>query len=464
MGLFRDIVRGIVSFIPEVETPKIKVPLRSKLLWSGIVLVLYFILTEIPLYGVAPSRYDRLATFRIIFAGSQGSIVELGIGPIVTAGIILELLVGSKIIPLDLTDPDDRSFFQASQKLASILFIVVTAALYVAGGQYGVLDRRTSFLVWLQLAAGCFILMYLDEVSSKWGIASGISLFILAGIAQTVFWAAFSPFTAPDVDRVVGAIPALFTEGAMAITRGGLPDIAKLTATFIVFVAVAVAYDVKIVFPLSFARIGGYKASYPLRLLYVSNIPIIFTSALFGDIAIVSQTLWSRFGYSDNEYLRMLVRIVGEYQYVEGNLVPKGGLAYYTQPPSGMLSFSADPLRAAIYGTILITLCVVFSVIWVLTSGMDADSVADQLVSQELVMPGMRVSRKIIANRLRRYINSVTLLGGLFIGVIALLADLTGALGSGSGILLGVTITYSIYESLMKERLLEIYPIAKRFL
>ena len=462
MPSFRDIIRGIVSYFPEVETPKQKVPLRTKFLWSSLVLILYFVLTEIPLYGVPKSKYDTLAAFRVIFAGASGSVVELGIGPIVTAGIILELLVGSKIIDLDLSDPDDRSYFQAVQKLASIAFIVVTAFLYVIGGRYGTLTRNQELLVWAQLFAGCLILMFLDELSSKWGIGSGISLFILAGIAQQVFWSILSPFPSSLYgNRTVGVIPALLSEGRDAISRPGLPSLTGLIATFIVFVLVAVAYEVKIEFPLAFTRYG-IKANYPLRLLYVSNIPIIFSSALFADITIISQTLWSRYRFSTNVWLKRLISILGNYQVTENGLKPVSGLAYYASGVRGPYALTADPVQALVYAILMIVLCVGFAVIWVLTSGMDADSVAEQLVSQEMGMPGLRVSKRIIASRLRRYIDSVTLLGGLLIGVIAVLADFTGAIGSGSGILLAVTIIYSIYESLVREKLLEIYPMARK--
>ena len=124
MSLVRELFSKMNRAIPEVEKPKQMPSLKEKLLWTAIVLLVYFFLTEVPLYGLPRGGLDYLAELRVIFAGAQGSIVELGIGPIVTAGIVLELLVGSKIIQLDLTDPEDRKFFQEAQRVAAIFFIL----------------------------------------------------------------------------------------------------------------------------------------------------------------------------------------------------------------------------------------------------------------------------------------------------------------------------------------------------
>jgi len=464
MSLVRELFSKMNRAIPEVEKPKQMPSLKEKLLWTAIVLLVYFFLTEVPLYGLPRGGLDYLAELRVIFAGAQGSIVELGIGPIVTAGIVLELLVGSKIIQLDLTDPEDRKFFQEAQRVAAIFFILFETSAYAIGGRFGSLTMEQTLLAIAQLSLGSFLLMMLDDLVSKWGIGSGISLFILAGVAQRVLWGALSPKTTQG--RYVGVIPALLTEGAGALYRGYLPDLLGLIATFVVFIAVVWAYEVKINVPIAHTMYGGYRTKYPIRLLYVSNVPIIFASALLGDVDIMAKIVWSRVGSNPEGWLKYLVDFLGKYEAdpISGTVRPVSGLAYYLAMPRGPEVLIEDPIRAIVYLVILVGACVAFAKIWVITAGMDPRSVSEQLVKQGIVVPGRRSTARVMAKTIEKYIEAVTYLGGFVVGLLAAIANFSGALGTGSGILLAVTIVAGFYETLARERALEMYPRLKRFI
>ncbi len=464
MSAIRKIMSTLNKAIPEVEKPARSPPLKEKLIWTGIVLLIYFFLTEVPIYGIPKGGLDFLAELRVIFAGARGSIVELGIGPVVTAGIVLELLVGSKIIELDFTDPEDRKFFQESQRVAAIFFIIFENAAYVLGGAYGTLTPSQQALAISQLAIGSFLLMMLDDLVSKWGIGSGISLFILAGVAQRVVWGTLSPVTEKTSGRYVGVIPALIAEGANAIYRPNLPDLLGLIATIVVFLAVVWAYEVKINVPIVHSMMGGQRTKYPIRLLYVSNVPIIFTAALLGDINIISKVVWTRLGSNPEGWTKYIVEFFGKYEMgPAGYLRPVSGLAYYLQTPTGPSVLVADPLRALVYTIIFVLASVAFAKIWVMTAGMDPKTVAEQLVKQGIVVPGRRSIPKVVGKTIERYIEAVTYLGGFAVGILAVLANFTGALGTGSGILLAVTIVASFYEAIARERALEMYPRLKKF-
>ncbi len=466
MSIVREIIAKINKGIPEVEKPKRTPSLKEKLIWTAITLFIYFFLTEVPLYGVPRGGLDFLAELRVIFAGAQGSIVELGIGPVVTAGIVLELLVGSKIVQLDLTDPEDRKFFQEAQRVAAIFFIFFEVSAYTLGGRFGALTTEQALMAIAQLSLGSFLLMMLDDLVSKWGIGSGISLFILAGVAQRVMWGTLSPAIEKRSGRFVGVIPALLTEGAGAIYRGALPDLLGLIATFVVFLAVVWTYDVKVNISIAHTLYGGYRTKYPIRLLYVSNVPIIFAAALLGDISIMSKIVWARVGANPSGWLKYLVDILGRYEAdpITGTMVPVSGLAYYLATPHGPEVLVQDPIRALVYLVVLVGASVVFAKIWVMTAGMDPRSVSEQLVKQGIVVPGRRASIKVVAKTIEKYIEAVTYLGGFIVGLLAALANFTGALGTGSGILLAVTIVAGFYETLMRERALEMYPRLKKFI
>ena len=77
-------------------------------MWTVGILVLYFILSNISVFGLSKGSQDVLAAYRAIFAGATGSIILLGIGPIVTASIVLQLLVGAEILNLEY-DRDRRT-------------------------------------------------------------------------------------------------------------------------------------------------------------------------------------------------------------------------------------------------------------------------------------------------------------------------------------------------------------------
>ncbi|GAG60706.1 unnamed protein product [marine sediment metagenome] len=165
-------------------------------MWTGIALLAFFVLTQVSLYGMAAGAGQTafFGQLRFILASHAGSLMELGIGPIVTAGIIMQLLVGSKIIGLDLSKTEDRALFTGIQKLGAIIMGIFQASMLVMSGWYGVaFGSGAGIFLIVQLTIGVLIVVYLDEVVSKYGFGSGISIFIMAGVAGTIFWQAFNP-------------------------------------------------------------------------------------------------------------------------------------------------------------------------------------------------------------------------------------------------------------------------------
>ncbi len=463
-----DILADASRFIPSVEAPKRYVSLNEKLMWTGLVLVLYFVLTEIPLYGVPKQTYDWLAPLRFIFAGSAGTLMELGIGPIVTAGIILELFVGSGIVTLDLSKPEDREKFTAAQKTFAIIMIIFESAVYVLGGRYGRIGVDLSYLICgiilLQLFVGSFITLLMDELVSTWGIGSGISLIIAAGVAQTIFWEGFSPLK-DSYGNIIGAVPALVASGGRNWFRGNYPDMVGLIATLIVFIVVIILQTVRIEIPVSYGGVKGVRGKYPISLLYISNVPVIFAAALFADIYLVAQMAWTRFGASENWLVRSLVSLLGTFEpSPQGGLVPKGGLAYYMNSPTNPSALAADPLRGLTYFLALLVACIVFAIIWVELAGMDPKSIAKQFVSGKMGITGFRSSPRVIESLLRRYIYPVTVVGAVGVAAIAAFGNFAGSLGSGMGVLLATMIIWQYYQNIARERVEETHPILRKIL
>jgi len=399
--------------------------------------------------------------------------MELGIGPIVTAGLILQMLAGSNLIEVDFSNPEDRSLFTGASKVLSIILTAFQASAYIVSGLFGNLNFGQSLIIFTQLLTAGLIIMLLDEMIQKgWGIGSGISLFILAGVAQRIMLSCFSVMPVggeTEPTRPYGIISALiqtaFSGGPidhLILSPLGYPSIIGLLTTIGVFLFVIYVQGIRVELPIAHARFRGFRGKYPISLLYVSNLPVIFASALFGNIYMWSQLLWNN--YKESAWASY-IGLLGRFSYEEGRLIPVGGLAYYvTSPTRGFVDVMGDPVRYLIYAGILIFFCIIFSAIWLEVGGLDPRTIAKQLVDSGMQIPGFRRSERPIEAILRRYIPVVTILGGLIVGLLAVIADFFGAFGTGTGILLSVGIVYQYYQQLMRERIEELYPAIRRFL
>ncbi|MGB9854042.1 MAG: preprotein translocase subunit SecY [Candidatus Bathyarchaeales archaeon] len=466
-GRFLSLFKPVARFVPEIKAPERKVGFNEKLLWTAIALIIYLVMASeaCRLYGIPAEAEERLAPLRIIFASSRGTLMELGIGPIVTAGLILQLLVGSAMIECDMSKPEDRSLFTTASKVFAIILTGVQASAYIISGMYGSLPGTTAIIVFLQLLAAGFIVLLLDELIQKgWGFGSGISLFIMAGVAQQIFLECF--YVSPPVDEYgsSGIFVALVQTlmGGKPVTglllRGSYPSLIGLVATIAAFLAIIYMEGVRVELPLSYAGYRGFRSRYPIKLLYVSNLPVIFASALFANIYFFSYILWSQPWGKDNFWVNLL----GWYKMEGSQYVPGGGLVYFVTSPGNLSHVIAEPVRAIVYLAILIAFCVIFSLTWLEVGGLGPSTVAKQLVDAGMQIPGYRRSGKAVEQILKRYIPAVTILGGIIVGLIAGLSDFFGVFGSGIGILLSVGIIYQYYEILVRERAAEMYPAFRK--
>jgi len=461
---FLHLVKPFMAILPEVATPDRKIPFKEKVLWTAITLFIFLVCCQIPLYGIMSTESsDPFYWMRVILASNRGTLMELGISPIVTSGMVMQLLAGSKIIEVDQGLKDDRALFNGAQKLLGMIITVGQGSAYVLSGMYGdpkELGIGTSILIITQLFFAGIIVIILDELLQKgYGLGSGISLFIATNICENIIWKAFSPTTINTGrgTEFEGAIIALFH---LLITRNdkvralkeafyrqNLPNITNLLATALVIAIVIYVQGFRVDLPIKYQRQRGQVGSYPIKLFYTSNIPIILQTALVSNLYFISQLLYRR--YSDN----IFVNLLGQWQdspYGQGQSMPVGGLAYYVSPPSSASDMLSDPFRALFYIAFVLTACALFSKTWPEVSGTSARDVAKQLRDQQMVMRGHRDTS--LERELSRYIPTAAAFGGLCIGALSVLADFLGAIGSGTGILLAVTIIYQYFEIFVKEQ------------
>ncbi|MEM0372589.1 MAG: preprotein translocase subunit SecY [archaeon] len=447
----------IIRLLPEIEVPAQKPVLKQRIIWTGFALLVFAVMGTIVPVGTVETQSSYLQTLQLIMASKIGTLATLGIGPIVMGSIILQLLMGAKIINIDISDPEQKKLYHGLQKLTSIAFCFFEAAIYVGSGFVPASPGIFNMLFLIaQLAFGAIILMYLDELVSKYGIGSGIGLFIAAGVSFTIIWQAFA-WVAPT-GTYVGLVPQLL----QGIMTGNIPETAvfPLLFTVLVFLMAVYAESMKIEVPLTFGRIRGYGAKYPIKFFYVSNIPVIFAAALLANIQL--------FGIALQKVGLPLLGTFGP------NNQPINGIAYYLKAPHaafgtptniGITLGSPDILLSILaYSLAMIVLCVVFGKFWVELSNMGPKAVAGQLQQVGLHVPGFRRDPRVIESVLERYIPMITVLGSIAVGALAVFADLTGALGTGTGILLTVGILYKMYEELATQQAFEMMPALKGLL
>lgn len=149
-----------------------------------------------------------------------------------------------------------------------------------------------------------------------------------------------------------------------------------------------------------------------------------------------------------------LVNILGVWGDVGGGgparAYPVGGLCYYLSPPETFSHIVEDPIHAVLYIIFMLSSCAFFSKCWIDVSGSSAKDVAKQLKDSKMVMRGHRDGS--MQKELNRYIPTAAAFGGLCIGALSVLADFLGAIGSGTGILLAVTIIYQYFEIFVREQ------------
>ncbi len=456
---------SILDNLPEVKGPEQKrLSFKEKLKWTLITLVIFFILGLIPLFGLGANALQQFEYLSLILGAKFGSIISLGIGPIVTASIVLQLLNGSGLVKFDLNSPEGKKRFQGTQKLLAIFFIIFEAAIYVFMGGLapaqefigtGLYFQLQSLLVF-QLFLGGMLILFMDEIISKWGFGSGISLFIAAGVSEQIFIRALSPLASPTNPNIAtGAIPALFQSLSAGDPVTAALMIAAVISTILVFCIAVYGQAMKVEIPLSFGRVRGHGIRWPLSFIYTSNIPVILIAALMANIQ-----LWARL--LQNWGHPILGTFVGN--------SPASGLVAWLASPNivgklikGSLTF-ADVSHGLVYMLIMVGGAVMFSIFWMQTSGMDAKSQAQKIMSSGLQIPGFRRDQRVLERLLNRYIWPLTVMGAITVGFIAAIADLSGALSRGTGILLAVMIIYRLYEEIAKQHMYDMHPMMRKFM
>jgi preprotein translocase subunit SecY len=447
---FRDILHNL----PEVKSPvEKKLGFNVKLKWTLMVLVAFFVLANIPLYGLARSALGRFEYLAIILGTDFGSIISLGIGPIVMASIILQLLTGAKIINIDQTTAEGKKYFQSIQKVLVFAFILFEAVVYVLMKGLEAMPGLEGLVIF-QLILGGLIIVFMDELVQKWGFGSGVSMFIAAGVGWRLFSSLFQFLGTQGDIELSGRVLVLISSLVNSDPTGAASAFFAIAVTAVVFLAVVWAQSLKVEVPLSFDRLRGYHVRWPLQFFYASVIPVILVSALAANFQLAGGLLENYLGHAT---------FLGGFS--QGT--PISGLSFWIHSPLLLDAvikgnfYLMQLFQAMGHILFYVVFSVIFSYFWVNTSGMDAMSQAKSIMSSGLSIPGFRKDERVLESILKRYIGPLTVLGGASIGLLASAANILGTLVGGTAILLAVMILYQFYQNIAQQHAMDMHPSLK---
>lgn len=465
-------IEKIASYIPVIEKPKTSLTFREKFKWFLLIIALYSLLSHIEIIGVSPfvSQNPLLYYFSLLMGARIGSILTLGIAPLITASIVLHILTSSKILDLDLQDPEDRKKYESYEKVLAIAFGIFEAFMLISTRNLPILYGY-EFIAFLQLILGVFIILLFDSLAKKYTFGGGIiNIAIFIGVATQILIFFFSPYVLTERgfslwffennipnSYVIQMIISLNNKDITLFLSSFIPIISTIIIIFITIFLLNMKIQIG---SLEFKMLRSIKQPFEFNLLYVSVLPIIFASSFLVLFNFVASSL------STTQIGNLRCGIFGCLD-LNGN--PVSGIIYYISPPNAIY-LSPNPIkeieRAAVYFLILTILTTVFGFMWVYSAGMDPKTIAENLVNSGMTISGLRDNPNVIENFLKNYIPYLTFLSCLLISLIAILADLLGALGGRSGVslFLLVSVVYGFRELLRREKSENIPKILQYFI
>ena len=457
-----NILEKISEYIPSVKPPLVQLTTEEKIKNTFIIIALYTLLASIPIWGISPEISQRIQTLMLVIGSSFGTLATLGVGPIILAGILLQIFVGSGILNINIFTEEGKRKYDQYYKSLAFIFILLEALVVVFSR--GIVPMETIFIptyimyliIYLQIVAGGIIILLLDDFSSKYGITSGINLIIFTSISLYLTIRLFG------WDFLTMQPSGYITNGIFQLLQGnillGLSLLFASVFTFVLLILVSYLQGLKIEIPLFYINVGGKIQKFTLNILYTSVIPVIF---LYAIIVMVEQI----FGFDQQN---LIVTLVSP-PHLLTNLGLYGPSYLYSPqikyvPFLGQVAIPFLPIIHTIFYLLLFILGgIAFSKMWMIASGLDPATIAKQLMSSPVSSLRYRDPR-VIEETLNKYVNPLAVVSGALVGTIAAIADIIGIPIVGTSLLLLLLIAYGMYMDLERNGALHLLPIVGKYL
>ena len=437
--------KPVISIIPEVRKPDHELSFERKVLLTVGVLVLYYLLTITALIGVYIGETETFGFMRTITASSYASLAELGILPLLIAGLIMYTLTGLKVIKIDVDNQSDRLLYNGTMKILALIITIVGGILVILSGHFGHdLNFADQILIFPQLFIGGVIIIYLDEIIRKgWGYGSGISLFIIGvGLGKITQGLIAPNIFFEGLNKILSAKGIVFAflywtgEEGLCAAIGNLMfryssnpshnlNLPSLSLFSVIITCVLFLFVIYVETRQEKAEIHSETSE---KAYFTALIPLLLVTTVFAIVRFISYFFWQTGGGVNST--RPLTFILGSFRldlFTE-QMVPTGGLVYFLTPPFSILDgILNDPvptiIQVIIYSSIFFLLFRWFTKMGFRIMGLNPE---DQ-------------NTKEIEKRWTK------------IAVIAIIADILNPLGMGLGIILLTLVLMDYYKLFTKK-------------
>jgi len=446
-----------VGIVPTIKAPERKVKPREKMFWTIYALVTYLICCQIPLYGtrVIEGGADPFEYMRQMIASQRGTLMEFGIMPLFTTSTCLQMLRITGAIEMDTSNKAHWKNWEGFEKFCTLLFCGLQSYLAISNGLYGELPTGNAIIIGIQLTFASFLVILLDEVTTKYGHGSATSMFIACSHAERIVWDMFSPTTinmgtGPQFEgAVINLVHQLVTQGdklqalRQAFYRERLTNLMQISSTLTMIAITAYLSGMRLDLPLVQPGSRGQQYNpYKIKLIYAGNYPVIIFHSLLQNLWVISKLL-------KGKGQMFMLKFVGDLGPNDvGRIVGKNGLIYWMSSPSSLSEFITNPWDSILKCLVIIFCIAVLSVTWIEMNGRDARAAARSIANAGLTIKGFR--GRSVYKVLNRYIPTCAMCGGMILGLLTITANCMGSLSSGSGTLMAVGIVISMYEKIQK--------------
>ncbi|SCU97200.1 LAME_0F18888g1_1 [Lachancea meyersii CBS 8951] len=467
-----ELARPFAPLLPEVELPYEKIGFDDKVVYT-IIAALIYVFGQLPLAGVVKdtieeqgsSVLDPIYFLRGVFAAEPRTLLEFGTFPVVSSALIMQVLAGLKLIKVNFKVRQDRELFQTCTKLFAVLEYVVLANIFIFSGYYG--SALTVFqvvLLNLQLvSAGLFVTLLVEVIDKGYGFASGAMAITTVTIATNFVGDVLGVNQLP-VDNeghfeAQGAIINLFQSmrashktfaGAIvgAFNRDYLPNLTTTLLVIALAVAVCLINNFRLELPIRSTRARGVNNVYPIRLLYVGGLSVLFSYVVLFYIHIVAFVLVQVVARNDPSSI--LYKVIGGYASSNNLLyVPQFPLSLLTPPKSFVECITRQPLTPIVFSAFMIVTGVWFAGLWQAISGSSARDISVQFKEQGITLTGHREQG--IAKELDKIVPVASTTGAVLLALLVVAGELLGLKGKGASIIVGVSCGFSLLELITAE-------------
>ncbi|KAL6122266.1 protein transport protein sec61 alpha subunit [Nucleospora cyclopteri] len=445
-----QLARPFLPIIPEVKTPLRQLAMNDKLVWTLLAILIYAVASQIPLFGMVNTQSkDPLEWLRIMMASNRGTLMDIGIGPVITASMFMNLLTTTGFVVVDHSIAEDRILFDCLQKLFGIAVTVIQAVVQIQTGFYGPpqnIPQSFKIIIFIQLLCSGLIIILLDELLQKgYGYGNGVNLFIVFNVCEKLAWSAFSPrvfYTGRGMEFegcFVSLVYAIFARRNKfhaiyeIFFRENLPNLSQFCFTMAIFAFVIYIQQIKVNIKVYSLKAKGINEFYPIPLLYTSTTPTILQGQMCTHFCSISRLLYNKFPAN------MIVKLLGvwEMKYKKG-LVPVSGISYYITSPQSISDALSSPFQFVAYLLITFTIAALMSKNWNDNQGDTPEKVLQKFKNKSIQIKGIRESNTL--DKLREYIPIASVLSGLITSFVIVFCDITSTIGSGTNMFLAASI------------------------